>query len=299
MKLLPAVLALVCIAPLSNRLEALTAQPQDNGVADAVEWTEGPAEVRLGTRAKLQLPEGLQFTGAEGTKALLEDMQNPTSGAELGLVLQPGTEASDAWFVVFEFRNSGYVPDDEKDELDADELLESLREGNEHANEFRKERGWSTLELVGWERPPFYDPKTNNLTWAIRGRSSEGGETVNWSVRILGRRGVMNVDLVLDPSQLAAALPPFDALLEGYSYTDGERYAEFVDGDKVAEYGLGALVVGGGAAIAAKTGLLAKFWKVIVAAVLGLGVLLKKGLGWITGRRGDDEVPSDPQQPSN
>ncbi len=58
-------------------------------------------------------------------------------------------------------------------------------------------------------------------------------------------------------------------------------------GDKVAGYGLTALVVGGAAAAAVKTGLFAKLikfllvsaaalWKFMLAIVLGIGAFIKK-----------------------
>jgi uncharacterized membrane-anchored protein len=72
--------------------------------------------------------------------------------------------------------------------------------------------------------------------------------------------------LVCDPADLPKHLPDFNALLEGYKYSTGETYAEYKPGDKIAKYGLGALVLGGAAVGAAKLGLFA--W---------LGVFLKKG----------------------
>jgi uncharacterized membrane-anchored protein len=89
----------------------------------------------------------------------------------------------------------------------------------------------------------------------------------------------MNATLVADPETLQADVQSFKASLAGFEFNPGERYAEFHEGDRVAEYGLAALVVGGGAAIAAKTGLLAKFWKLIVLGVAGLAGLVKKLLG--------------------
>jgi uncharacterized membrane-anchored protein len=52
--------------------------------------------------------------------------------------------------------------------------------------------------------------------------------------------------------------------LGGFSYLPGQRYAEYKPGDKVAKYGLAALITGGAAAIAVKTG----FWKVIVSGLV-------------------------------
>ena len=73
--------------------------------------------------------------------------------------------------------------------------------------------------------------------------------------------------------------------LKGFAFNGGESYAEFKPGDHVAEIGLGALVLGGAAAAAVKSGwwksllaFLAAGWKLIagiaVAAVAGIGKLL-------------------------
>jgi uncharacterized membrane-anchored protein len=142
---------------------------------------------------------------------------------------------------------------------------------------------------VGWERPPFYDAQTNNLTWAVRLRGSRG-ESVNYSVRILGREGYMSADLVLRPDELAASIPAFEKLLAGYTYTQGHRYAEYRKGDKLAAYGLTALVAGGAGAVAMKTGLLAKFWKLIVVAALGLLAAVKRFIKTILGWGKNEET---------
>lgn len=244
-------------------------------VLESIQWLQGPGEGKLGTRATVLTPEGLQFANASDTRKLLELMQNQPSNRELGMVATPNLD----WFVVFEFDESGYVSDEEKDELDADALMESLREGQEYGNEERKRRGWDTLELVGWSRPPYYDENTRNLEWATRLRSSTGGESVNHNSRALGRHGVMELTLVCGPDEYEAILPQFHELIKGFKYVEGERYSEFTSGDKIAEYGLTALIAGGAGAIAAKTGLLGKFWKFIVAAVVGLGALLKRMFG--------------------
>jgi uncharacterized membrane-anchored protein len=134
------------------------------------------------------------------------------------------------------------------------------------------------MEIVGWQQRPFYEQGSNNLAWAIRGRS-EGHETVNYSVRLLGRGGVMDADLVLGPDQLAGVVPEFKTLLEGFTFKSGHRYAEWRSGDKVAAYGLTALVAGGAGAVAAKSGLLGKLWKAVVAGAIALVAFLKKLFG--------------------
>jgi uncharacterized membrane-anchored protein len=80
----------------------------------------------------------------------------------------------------------------------------------------------------------------------------------------------MSADLVLDPSQVEATLPEYNLLLDDFSYTSGNKYAEFMKGDKVAGYGLTALIAGGATAVAIKTGLFAKLWKFLAVAVASL-----------------------------
>jgi len=260
------------------------ARAQDEATPELnVQWKEGPTTANLRRIAEIGVPAGYRCLNERDTQRYLEAMRNPTSGDELGLV-EPTENGN--WFLVFTFSDVGYVKDDEKDDLDAEAMLKSMRESNKLGNEERRKRGWPTLELEGWAHPPHYDPKTNNLEWALRYRS-EGGPAVNYNTRILGRKGVMEVTLVVGLEELEGALPDFKKLLTGFSFTTGNRYAEFRSGDKIAQYGLAAMVTGGAAAVALKTGILQKFWKIIVIGVVAVAAGVKKFFGRLFGRQSD------------
>ena len=258
-------------------------EAQDKEQGNGIDWQEGPGSGEIGGVAKIRIPEGYRFAGREGVRRFLELTQNPVSGKELG-VLVPPEQAGAMWFVIFEFNSVGYVKDDEKNALDAKAILESIKTGTKHSNEERRKRGWATMDILGWHSPPRYNPVTNNLTWAIRG-SSEGDEVVNYSVRLLGRKGVMDVDLVLNPTQVAGTLPEFDQLMTGFEFTSGNRYAQFMAGDKVAQYGLTALVAGGAGAALAKSGLLAKMWKFLVFGAIALFAVIKRVFRSVFGKK--------------
>jgi len=256
------------------------------GKSMGIEWQMGPSVGHLGSIGELKIPEGFIFADARGTKKFMELTHNPSGDSELGTLL-PIPDGGTSWFVVFSYNETGHVKDDERNELDADALLETLKEGTQQGNAERERRGWSKLELVGWEKPPFYDTKTNNLTWATIARDEpaaskdgsqahSGADGVNWSTRLLGRRGAMSLDLVLNKSELPGVLPSFEKIVEGFSFVSGERYAEFQPGDKVAQYGLAALVAGGAGLVAAKTGLLAKLWKPIAIGLVAVGAFFKR-----------------------
>jgi uncharacterized membrane-anchored protein len=283
-------LAVGLLLAIAALCPALLAQEEVNPYA-AFEWQTGPAIGALGDIATIGVPEGFAFAGADDTRTFLELNGNPASGDELGLLIP--TDEESGWFVVFEFSSVGYVKDDEKDELDHDALLESIREGNEHGNEIRRERGWPTLEIDGWETPPHYDLQTNNLTWAIRGHTSiDDSAVINHSTRLLGRRGYMNVDLVIEPSEFSTTLPLYADVMSSFSYLEGSRYAEFRKGDKIATYGLAALIAGGAGALAAKSGLLSKIWKFLVLGLVALLGFFRKVFKRIFGR--GETIPKEP-----
>jgi uncharacterized membrane-anchored protein len=281
-RLLGALCLLALLTPGPARAEA--------GQPVALPWQQGPMTARIGSNlAEISLSDEYIFLDADGTRSLLELTQNPVSGSELATVAPASDDQS--WFLIFEFEDIGYVPDDEKGKLDADDILESIRAGNEAANEERRKRGWAPMSIVGWHEPPHYDERTNNLSWAIIGES-QGHRTINRMVKLLGRRGVMTTTLVCSPENLDASIAQVDGLLDGYSYRPGNTYAEYVPGrDKLAEYGLAALVVGGGAAVLAKTGILARLWKPIAVALAALGASLKR---FFFGGRSSKHDPEKP-----
>jgi uncharacterized membrane-anchored protein len=252
-----------------------------------VKVLHGPAKAPLAGVAQVDLPAGFAFLNGADYRKLKEAEGEPVSGQEAGFLSPTNKD----WAVVFEFADIGYVKDDDKDKLNADKLLESIKRGTAEANKIRAKSGIAPIEVVGWEMPPKYDETTHNLEWAIRG-VSENQPILNYNTRLLGRKGVMEVVLIVDPDKLSATLPEFRNLLAGYSFQTGQTYAEFRSGDKLAKVGLGALVLGGAAVGAAKLGLftwlllfLKKGWKLVVVAFAAVVAFIKNMVAKIFGRR--------------
>lgn len=246
-----------------------------------VKWIEGPTKVDLGSIGELNLPESVAFAGKADTQKLLESMGNVPNGSELGMVV-PKAEDQD-WIIVFDYDEIGYIKDAEKEEIDADAILKSIRQGTEQSNQERKKRGFTGLHVTGWAEAPHYDPRTQNLTWAALHKTDEGHQGLNYNVRLLGRSGVMSVTLVEEPEELAAAKPSVDEVIRAFSFKRGKTYAEWKPGDKVAEYGLATLVAAGAGAAAVKLGffgviakLFAKMGKLVVVIVVAIGGAMAK-----------------------
>ncbi len=240
-------------------------------------WQIGPATVNVGTKAQLRLPNGYRFLDAAESKKFMELTQNIPGENEY--VLAPNNSN---WWTVFTFNDSGYVKDDEK--LDAGDLLDSIKEGTKAGNEERQSRGWDTLSITGWRFEPRYDKSTQLLEWAVSAvNDKDHSPVINYNTRLLGRKGVMEVVLVADPAVLDSSVAELKHALTGFSYIPGEKYAEYREGDHIAEYGLAALVAGGAAAVATKKGLwpviaafFIKGWKLLMLAFVGLGSYFKK-----------------------
>jgi len=241
----------------------------------ALDWVKGPSTVTAQGNAKLTIPDQYVYLDARNTSKFLELQHNLGNGREV--MLAPRDLH---WQAYLEFADEGYVKDDEK--IDAAALLKTLKENTERANAERQRRGWGALHLVDWATPPVYNTTTKRLEWATI-LESQDGRAVNFSTKILGRRGYTSVIMVTDPANLSAAEGSLDNVLTGYAFNPGETYADWRSGDKVAEYGLAALIVGGVAAVAAKKGLfsvlagfLAVAWKFIAAAAVAAVAWLRR-----------------------
>jgi uncharacterized membrane-anchored protein len=239
-------------------------------------WQRGPGEGKIAAQAKIQIPEGYVFLDDGNTRRFLELMGNPPRDGHY--MIAP---ANLDWFAVFTFEPVGYVKDDEK--IDADALLKSLKESDAPGNDERKRLGLAPIYTDGWHVPPHYDAATKRLEWGMRLRDEKGGIHINYTSRLLGRSGVMSAVLVSSPSTLSQDMSAFQGALRGYDFVGGEKYAEYKPGDRIAEYGLAALVLGGAAAAAAKAGwlkVIGKYiWLIIGGGLAGGWSLLKKFFG--------------------
>jgi len=244
----------------------------------ALNWLRGPREITIAGNSTLSLPEGYVYLDAANTAKFEELNQNLSGGKEV--MIAPKTLQWSAYLI---FEDEGYVKDNEK--IDADAILKTLKESTEASNAERKRRGWPELHVVGWSIPPAYNATTKRLEWATS-LQSQSDQAVNFFTKVLGRRGFTTVILVSAPENTTTAVADLDSVLTGYRFSQGESYAEWRPGDKVAEYGLTGLIVGGAVAAAVKTGLfkglwkflvagIAAFWKVLAAAAVAVGAGLK------------------------
>lgn len=245
----------------------------------------GPQDVELIDQAVLRLPAGHVFVPQPQAGALLNAMGNPGKDERLqGLVF---SEGSGEWFVTVRHEPSGYIKDDDAKDWNAEELLKSFREGTEAANAQRAKKGVPALEIVGWAEKPAYDSGSHRLVWAMssrhKGAPADEPQGVNYNTYALGREGYFSLNLVTGLNELPAHKDSARTLLSALEYKPGKGYADYdASTDRVAEYGLAALVVGVGAKklglFAVIAAFVAKFAKVFLLGALALGGAFMKRL---------------------
>jgi len=246
---------------------------------ESLDYKDGT--IGLGTGGvQLNVPRGFYFLSAEHAQHVIVDAWNnpPTSADKvLGMIMPADkTPLDDTWGAVITYDEDGYVSDEDAAGIDYNSLLKDMQEGTAQASEERVKLGFSSIRLVGWASPPFYDRHTHKLHWAKElAFGDQEKHTLNYDVRALGRRGVLKINFVAGMDQLDEIKAVIPAVMDMPQFEAGSRYADFVPGaDKVAAYGIGGLIAG---KILSKAGILAialvflkKGWILVVLALAGL-----------------------------
>jgi uncharacterized membrane-anchored protein len=229
---------------------------------------------------------------AEARRVLVEGWGNPPETAEgvLGLVFPAGkTFLDDVWGAVITYDPTGYVTDKDAASTDYDALIKEMKEGTEAVNEERTRQGYPAQHLIGWAQAPTYDPRSHSLVWAKNVQfEGQTDNTLSYDVRLLGRKGVLSLNMITGMSKLAETRQAAAKFAGAAEFQPGSRYADYQPGtDKTADYGLAGLVAAGaGVAVAKKVGLIGiilafgkKFLVLIIALVVGLGAWARRRFG--------------------
>ncbi|MBR2267877.1 DUF2167 domain-containing protein [Sphingobium sp.] len=258
-------------------------------------------------KAVLHLGQDYYYLDAAQAREVIVDMWgNPSAQADgvLGLVFPAGKTFvdDDAWGAVITYEQSGYVKDDDAASTDYDALMADMKSGEEERNKERADAGYPAIQLVGWAERPAYDKAHHSVIWARDMRFGNAQEdTLNYDVRLLGRYGVLSLNMVSTMSQLPSVKAAAAKFGASVSYDAGARYADYVPNvDKVAEYGIGGMIAAGAGLLAAKKlGLIALILafgkKLLIPIILVFG----GGWRWIKRRLGKGEeeevAPLEPE----
>lgn len=218
--------------------------------------------------ATLQLSEDFYYLApGDAERLLTEGWGNPPGSKTLGMIIPQAVSpmSRSGWGVVITYLDDGHVSDDDANKIDYADLMKKMQAHDEDENQARKKDGYAGLHTVGWAEPPSYDAQAHKMYWALELKADGAeGDTLNYAIRVLGRKGVLVLNAVAGMSDLGMIKQQMPTVLAFTNFSDGNKYTDFnASTDKVAAYGLAALVAGG---IAAKAGLFAKLGLLLLAA---------------------------------
>ena len=266
-------------------------RPKTRGEAEKLISTLKFAQgtITLGNNlATVTLPNDLRFlNGHDAGTVITRLWGNPPQPDPLGMLVPADADMlRDAWAVVVTYEEDGYVKDDDAAKINYDDLLKQMQKAVAASNPQRQKQGYPTLELVGWAAPPRYDQGTHKLYWAKNLKFGSTAEnTLNYNIRMLGRRGVLVLNAVATMEQLPEIERSAPKILSAVDFNPGNRYTDFDagSGDRIATYGIAALIAGG---VAAKVGLFKSLWlailagkKLIIIAIAAIAAWFRKLFG--------------------
>ncbi|MES2163922.1 MAG: DUF2167 domain-containing protein [Pseudomonadota bacterium] len=233
--------------------------------------------------ASLDLPPHFRYLNPQDSHKLLVDgWGNPPGAPSLGMILPANVAPLGAagWGVIVSYEPGGHVRDDDAGGIDYAGLLAQLKDAVADNNTARREQGYAAMTLIGWAEQPRYDAARHTLLWAKELHTEGSNENgLNYHIRVLGREGVLVLNAVAGMDQIAQVRSEMQNVTAFTDFTPGNRYADF-DGktDTLADYGLAALVAGGGAA---KPGLFGKLVALMLAFKNVILVALAAGGAWL------------------
>lgn len=271
------------------------------GAEDKLNWVDSGTKVEMENKFLFTVPQEMVYLNKEDTIKMERQVGEIPTEKEIGSVM-PKDEAEE-WLLYMEYDESGHISDDEQNDIDADELLQSYKDGTEEANEQRKPE--DRFHVVGWNVKPVYDATTHELEYSMLLETAQKEKFLNYKLQVLTRTGYVSFILVTDQEHLEKDKQTLRTnILKNFTVKEGHRYTDFdAKTDKVAEYGLTGLILGGlGLAAAKKLGLLAlilafakKGWVLIIVLIGAIAKFGKKLFGKkqpAVNQEADEEKPS-------
>lgn len=254
------------LAPLAMVMVSQTGQadPVVPLLPQPTEWISGPRTAALGEVGEIRVPQGYKFTDTEGARSMLERMNNPVPRGLVGIMV-PEVGGG---MVIIEYTPTGYVRDQDQKQMDQAAMLAGLRGRLDKQNAERARGGAAPITSLDWEIKPEYDAGTRTLEWAVVAKGGTDG-IVNHTVRLLGRKGVLDA-IAVRPANADARALPLKQLARNLAFKEGNRYGDYRQGDKLASATLATLITTDISADAAKEAARAGMRSLWIGLAIGL-----------------------------
>src|SRR5260221_13544072 len=218
-------------------------------IASSLKWQTGTVTLKDGL-AKINLTDNFRFLDHDNAEKVLHDLWgNPSDPETLGMIFPADLGPLDkgSWGGLVEYGENGYVKDDDAEKIDYSDLLKKMQQQIHEENPERQKQNYPTFELAGWAAPPHYDKAAHKLYWAKDIKFGDDPEdTLNYNIRVLGRRGVLVLNAVAGMGEFASIDKKMPEVISMVDFQTGNQYSDFDPKvDKIAENGLATLVAVG------------------------------------------------------
>lgn len=235
--------------------------------------------------ATLYVPDNFYYLSPEDAEKVLQEVWGnpPSDKITLGMLFPAHMTPFDkeSWGVTIDYVEDGFVKDDDVDNLDYAQMLTDMQRDTRSENKYRLKQGYESITLLGWASVPYYDKVEKKLHWAKEYNFGDQAEnTLNYNIRILGRKGYLLLNFIAAVEQLDEIQSNIPTVLQIAEFDQGYRYSDFnPEMDKIAAYGIGALVAGEGFIsksdiITGVTFFLKNSWFVILIMIASIGSLI-------------------------
>ncbi|OQP66700.1 DUF2167 domain-containing protein [Niastella populi] len=284
---------------LTNQL--LKQLKQYDSVNKAMKYQTGLVKLPNGI-AQLNVPKGFKYLNAEQSQFIIHDLWgNPARPDVIGMLFPEngGPYADSTYAFIISYDETGHVEDEEANKIDYDEMMKNWHTAEKQTNTERMKQGYPTLHIVGWAQKPYYDKSTKVLHWAKELHfGGEESNTLNYDIRILGRKGMLSMNAVANMSELSLVKQDISKVLGIAEFTAGNKYSDFDSNiDKIAVGGIAAVI---GGKVLAKAGILAGLGKFLKIIILGIGALIAGIIRFFKGKKQDESYTTyEPAPPAD
>lgn len=259
-----------------------------DSIEKSFKYEHGVIKLKNGI-GEINIPKGFKYLEPIQAERVLVDVWGNPKGDNLtlGLLLpeNQGILSQNGYVFNIQYDEIGHVDDDDAEDVNYDDLLVEMQKETAEENKERQKSGYDPISIVGWAAKPFYDKERKILHWAKEIKFGKDSlNTLNYNVRILGRKGVLVLNAIATENELPLVQKDINKVLDIVQFSDGYKYEDFDSSvDSVAAWTIGGLVAG---KVLAKVGffaIFAKFGKLIVLGFLGFfGAFKNKIKGWFS-----------------
>lgn len=229
-------------------------------------WIETPGEYELTfSHSRISLPEGYSLlVGADAAR--YDQLWNGYESPNTEAIVFSDVDNTLAYFI---YEDSGHVTEEDWVDVDAGDFLKQLKEADAEGNQVRRHAGLDEYYTGDWREAPHFDSESKTAFWAFDLFNPQDRWTNATAIR-LARTGYHRIIWVGGTDQFESTGGSLADFLAMHQYDAGHRYGDFVEGDRLAGYGIGAL---------AATVLGVKLSKGFFAAILAGILVFGKKLG--------------------